>query len=89
MNVAEYMKKHHLTDEAIDALAKPYESGDYASGDGTVYSGSHLNAVGKRRVTVTYDASNAQRVATIARMRGVKQSEIYRDALDYYLAAQA
>ena len=89
MNVSEYMRKHGLTDADLDAMAAPYESGDYESSEGTVYSGSHLDAVGKRRVTVVYDARDTQRVAAIARARGVKPSEVYRDALDYYLAAQA
>lgn len=40
-------------------------------------------------MTVVYDAKDTQKVAEIARSRGVKPSEIYRDALDYYLAAQA
>ena len=57
--------------------------------DGKVFSGSHLDAVGTRRVTVVYDAKDTQRVAMIARSKGVKPSSVYRDALDYYLAAQA
>lgn len=89
MNVSDYMKKHGLTDADLDAMASPYESGDYPSGGGEVFTGSHLDAVGKRRVTVIYDARDTQRVAAIARSRGVKTSEIYRDALGYYLAAQA
>ena len=89
MNVSDYMQQHNLTDEALDALAAPYESGDYAAEEGAVYTGSHLDAVGKRRVTVVYDARDTQRIAAIARMRGVKPSQVYRDALDYYLAAQA
>ena len=89
MNVSEYMRKHSLTDADIDAMAAPYESGDYSSGGGEVFTGSHLDVVGKRRVTVIYDARDTQRVAAIARSRGVKTSEVYREALDYYLAAQA
>lgn len=89
MNVSEYMKKHGLTDETLDEMSAPYESGDYEGEGGTVHSGSHLDAVGRRRVTVIYDASDTQRVAAIARARGVRPSEVYRDALDYYLAAQA
>lgn len=89
MNVSEHMKKHGLTDEALDAMAAPYESGAYEGEEGAVYSGSHLDAVGKRRVTVIYDAAAVQRVCAIARARGVKPSEVYRDALDYYLASQA
>lgn len=57
--------------------------------DGKVFSGSHLDAVGTRRVTVVYDAKDTQRVAMIARSKGVKPSSVYRDALEYYLAAQA
>lgn len=89
MNVSEYMEKHGLTDAALDAMAAPYESGDYESETGEVHVGSHLDAVGKRRVTVIYDASVTQRVASIARSRGVKPSEVYRDALDYYLSTRA
>ena len=89
MNVSEYMRKHGLTDADIDAMAAPYESGDYTSGGGEVFTGSHLDVVGKRRVTVIYDARDTQRVAAIARSRGVKTSEVYREALAYYLAAQA
>lgn len=88
MDVSAYMKKHGLTDEALDRAASPYEAGDYASEGGKVYSGSHVDAVGKRRITVIYDARDAQRVVEIARARGVKPSEVYRDALDFYLAAQ-
>jgi len=40
-------------------------------------------------VTVVYDASDTQKVAGIARSRGVTPSEVYRDALDYYLATHA
>lgn len=89
MNVSEYMRKHGLTDADLDAMAAPYESGDYESETGAVHDGSHLDAVGKRRVTVVYDARDTQRVAAIAKARGVKPSEVYRDALDSYLAAQA
>ena len=88
MNVSDYMKKHGLTDENLDAMASPYESGDYPSETGTVHGGSHLDAVGKKRVTVIYDARDTQRVAAIARSRGIKPSEVYRDALTRYLAAQ-
>lgn len=89
MNVSDYMKKHGLTEETLDAMAEPYERGDYPSEKGKIYTGSHLDAVGKRRVTVIYDARDTQRVAAIARSRGVKTSQVYRDALAYYLAAQA
>lgn len=89
MDVTEHMKRHGLTDADLDAMAAPYESGSYPSGGGEVLAGSHLSAVDKRRVTVAYDARDAQRVAEIARSRGVKPSEVYREALDHYLATQA
>ena len=90
MNVNEFMEKHGISDADLDRKAAPYESGNFElQRDGRVFSGSHLDAVGKRRVTVVYDARDTQRVACIARNRGVKPSEIYRDALDYYLAAQS
>lgn len=89
MNVSDYMSKHGLTDGELDVMAAPYESGDYPAEEGKVYSGSHLDAVGKRRVTVVYDARDTQRVAAIARSRGTSPSAIYRAALDHYLAAQS
>ena len=88
MNVEEYMRKNGITDADLDQIAEPYERGDYQSSAGSVYSGSHIDAVGKRRVTVVYDATATQKVALLARSRGVKPSVIYRDALNYYLAAQ-
>lgn len=85
MNVSDHMKKHGLTDEALDAMATPYETGDFQHEDLPVYSGSHLDAVGKKRVTVVYDAIDTAQVAAIARNRGVKPSEVYRDAMREYL----
>lgn len=85
MNVSEYMAKHGLTDADLDRMAAPYEAGDWEGSGGTVHVGSHVDAVGKKRVTVVYSASDAQAVASIARRRGVKPSEIYRDALAEYL----
>lgn len=89
MDVSEYMGKHGLTDAALDAMAAPYESGDYESEAGEVHTGSYLDTVGKRRVIVIYNASVMQRVADIAHSWGVRPSEIYRDALDYYLPTRA
>lgn len=89
MNINDFMNKHGISDADLDRMAGPYEDASFeAEPMGKVYSGSHLDAVGKRRITVIYDAKDTQRVAGIARSRGVKPSEIYRDALDYYLAAQ-
>lgn len=80
----------YIYDADLDRMAAPYEDGSFdPEPDGKVFSGSHLDAVGTRRVTVVYDAKDTQRVAMIARSKGVKPSSVYRDALDYYLAAQA
>ena len=83
MNVSEYMKKHGL-----NAMTAPYENGDYQSRKGEVFTGPHLDAVDMRRVTVIYDARDAQRVEAIAHSRGIKASEVYRETLSYYLTAQ-
>lgn len=85
MNVSEYMNKYGLTDEALDEMAAAYERGDYPHEEGPVYSGSHLDAVGSKRVTVIYPCERVQRANRLARSRGVKSSEIYRAALDEYL----
>ena len=54
MNVDELAAKYGLTNEWIEESAAAYERGDYPHEDGQVYSGSHLDAVGKKRVTVVY-----------------------------------
>ena len=51
MNVDELAAKYGLTNEWIEESAAAYERGDYPHEDGQVYSGSHLDAVGK---TVSY-----------------------------------
>ena len=89
MDVNDFMRKHGISDADLDRMAEPYESATFEQGSGRVYSGSHLDAVGKRRITVMYDAATAQRVSGLAKARGVKASDVYRDALDYYLASQA
>lgn len=86
MNVEEYMAKHGLTDADLDAMAAPYERGDFAPEKGKVFTGSHVDAVGKRRVSVIFNASDTQKVASIAKRKGVTPSEIYRQALAQYLA---
>lgn len=48
-----------------------------------------MDAVGKKRVTVVFDASTTQQVVGIARERGIEPSQVYRGALVFYLAAQA
>ncbi len=87
MNIEEYMAKRQLTDKDLEEMAAPYERGDFADDDGTVYKGSHLNAVGTKRVTVVYPSEATQQVASLARERGVKPSDIYRDALKHYLTS--
>lgn len=88
MNVKDFMKKHGITNEDLDRIAHPYEDASFdEEATGKVYSGSHVNAVGKKRVTVVYDAADTQKVASIANSRGVKPSVIYRDALASYLAS--
>ncbi len=90
MNVNDFMAKHGINDADLDRMAAPYEDATFApEPDGQVLSGSHLDAVGTRRVTVVYDAKDTQKVAMIARSRGVKPSVVYRDALEHYLAAQS
>lgn len=57
--------KHGITDADLDRMAAPYEDGSFEpEPDGKVFSGSHLDAVGTRRVTVVYDAKDTQRVAS-------------------------
>lgn len=85
MDISTYMQKHHLSDAMLDAMARPYEQGDYPPEDGVVFSGSHLDVVGKKRVTVVYACDKVQRANRMAARKGVKSSEIYRAALDEYL----
>lgn len=86
MDTQSFMRKHHLTDEMLDEMAAPFERGDYELSHGEIHSGSHLDAVGNKRVTVVYPAEQTQKVSALARSRGVKPSEIYRAALESYLA---
>ncbi len=72
MNVDELAAKYGLTNEWIEESAAAYERGDYPHEDGQVYSGSHLDAVGKKRVTVVYPCEKVQRANRIAKSRGVK-----------------
>ena len=88
MNIAEYMAKRGLTDEDLDRMAAPYETGTYEHSDAPVHHGSHLDAVGKKRVTVLYDAAATMQVADIAKQRGLKPSDIYREALTDYFTTQ-
>lgn len=87
--VEEFMRAQGLTDEMLDQMAAPYERGDFELSGGTVHVGSHIDAVGKKRVTVVYPAADTRRVAALARTQGVRPSDIYRDALAQYLERKA
>lgn len=88
MDANGFMERNGLTEEAVEWIARDLEDGDVdVEGAPGPRSGSHLDAVGKRRVTVVYDAAATQRVAAIARARGVTPSAVYREALAAYLAS--
>lgn len=56
MNVSDFMAKHDITDADLERMAAPYEDGGFEpEPDGKVFDGSHLEAVGTRRVTVIHD----------------------------------
>ena len=56
MNVNDFMAKHDITDADLDRMATPFEYGGFELGpDGKVFSGTHPDAVGTRRVTVIHD----------------------------------
>lgn len=84
-SIEEFMNAQGLTDEILDQMAAPYENGDFELSGGTVHVGSHVDAVGKKRVTVVYPAADTRRVAALARAQGVRPSDIYRTALSQYL----
>lgn len=86
MNVSDYMEKYGLSDADLDRMAEPYENGDFEHEAGRIHTGSHVSAVGKKRITVVYDARTVQEIDRIAKSRGVKPSAVYRDAVDQYLA---
>lgn len=56
MNVDDFMAKHGITDADLERMAAPFENGGFElEPDKKVFSGSHLDAVGTRRVTVIHD----------------------------------
>ena len=56
MNVNDFMATHDITDADLERMATPFENcGFELEPDGRVFSGSHLDAVGTRRVTVIHD----------------------------------
>lgn len=59
MNVNDFMAKHDITDADLERMAAPYEDGGFEpEPDGKVFDGSHLDAIGTRRVTVIHDDKN-------------------------------
>ncbi|WP_130812977.1 CopG family transcriptional regulator [Olsenella sp. Marseille-P4559] len=79
--------RYGLSEEWIEASAERYERGDYEESSAPVHMGSHLDAVGTKRETVTYDAADVQEVKRIAKERRVSRADIYRDALRRYLSS--
>ena len=60
INVNKLMAKHGLTDSDLDRMAAPYEEASFKpEPGGKVYSGSHLDAVGKPGAEATHDAKSA------------------------------
>lgn len=56
MNVNVFMAKHDITDADLERMAAPFENGRFElEPDRKVFSGSHLEAVCTRRVTVIHD----------------------------------
>lgn len=59
MNVNDFMAKHDITDADLERMAAPYEDGGFEpEPDGKIFDGSHLDAIGTRRVTVIHDEKN-------------------------------
>lgn len=88
MTPEEARKLFNVTPEQLDTKAKPYEDGTYEHSDEPVIVGSHLDHVGKKRITVIYDAKDTQEVNRIAKKEGVNPSNIYRTALKSFLMQQ-
>lgn len=56
MNVNDFMAKQDITDADLERMATPFENGCFVlEPDRKVFSGSHLEAVCTRRVTVIHD----------------------------------
>ena len=89
MDAEKLCEKYGVDADAIEKSAGAYERGGWQGGGGPVRTGSHLNAVGTRRVTVVYDSADTQAVEAIARAEGCTPSDVYRTALADYLAARA
>ena len=83
--VEDAMKIFNVTEEDLDAKAKPYEDETFAIEGNNIVVGSHLDHVGKKSITVIYDAQDAQQINQIGEEDGVKPSQIYREALKLFL----
>jgi len=83
--IDELMKEFELSDADLEQRAQEYETENWSLGHDRIYSGSHYDAVGRKRVTVIYPAEDVQKVSSIANAQGVKASDIYRKALSDYL----
>ena len=82
-----FAKRFNLDDAWIEEQARMFENEEQeVETGGVVHAGSHLDAVGRKRVTVIYPAKETQKVEALARARGCKSSDIYRTALTQYLA---
>ncbi len=88
MDAKQQEAKYGLSSDLIERSAAQYESGDYPHCSNPVHTGSHMDAVGKKRVTVVYSAEDVQKVSRIAKSRGVKPSDVYRAAMRQFLDAQ-
>lgn len=56
MNVNDFKAKHDITDADLERMATPFENGGFElEPDGKIFSGSHLDAVCTRSVTVIHD----------------------------------
>ena len=56
MDVNDFMAKHDITDADLERMAIPFENGGFElEPDRKAFSGSHLDAVCTRRVTVIHD----------------------------------
>ena len=86
MDIKELMNKYDITDEDLDKSAQEFENETYEHEDNKVYDGCHLDVLGKKRITVLYDAHVANKVSLVAKAQGVKSSDIYRKAVNTYLA---
>lgn len=87
LSQAEARKKLNLTPEQIEKMAKPYEEGTYTHEEGSLFIGSHLDAVEKKRISVVFDAKDTQQVNKLAEIQGVTPSVIYRQAVRFYLSS--